>query len=305
MRYDGLRGFIDEAERLGEVRVARGVDAHLELGAVTELAHHRLNGPAVLFDEIQGYPAGHRVFVNSLGSASRTALALGLPTGCTWKELVPLWRRRVKEIRPVAPTWVSDGPVLENVQRGADVDLLRFPAPFWREQDGGRYIGTGVIDILPDPDSSWINLGTYRVMLVDRNHVCLYISPGKHGRMIREKYFAAGRPMPVAMSFGHDPLLFLASSMEVPFGMSEYDWAGGVREEPVRVLKGPVTGMPVPADGEIVVEGYLHPGQVAPEGPFGEWTGYYASGEREEPVMTVEAVYYRNDPIILGSPPGK
>jgi len=71
------------------------------------------------------------------------------------------------------------------------------------------------------------------------------------------------------------------------------------------VLKGPVTGMPVPADGEIVVEGYLHPGQVAPEGPFGEWTGYYASGEREEPVMTVEAVYHRNDPIILGSPPGK
>ena len=97
MRYDGLRGFIDAAERLGEVRMARGVDANLELGAVTELAHHRVNGPAVLFDEIQGYPAGHRVFVNSLGSASRTALALGLPTGCTWKELVPLARLRAEK----------------------------------------------------------------------------------------------------------------------------------------------------------------------------------------------------------------
>jgi UbiD family decarboxylase len=135
--------------------------------------------------------------------------------------------------------------------------------------------------------------------------VCLYISPGKHGRVIREKYFAAGKPMPVMMSFGHDPLLFMASSLEVPPNMCEYDWAGGVRGEPVPVLKGPVTGLPMPADAEIVVEGFLNPNDTAPEGPFGEWTGYYASGEREEPVMTVEAVYHRNNPIMLGSPPCK
>jgi 4-hydroxy-3-polyprenylbenzoate decarboxylase len=305
MAYQGLRGFIDEVDRLGELRVARGVDPHLELGAVTELAHHRVNGPAVLFDDVLGYPPGYRVFINSLGSASRTALALGLPTGRTWKELVPFWRQRMKEIQPISPAYVTDGPIMENVQRAADVDLLKFPTPFWHELDGGRYIGTGVLDILPDPDSDWVNLGTYRVMLVDRNHVCLYISPGKHGRIIRDKYFAAGKPMPVAMSFGHDPLLFMASSMEVPFAMSEYDWAGGVQGHPVPVLKGPVTGLPLPAQGEIVLEGFINPGDAAPEGPFGEWTGYYASGSRAEPVMTVEAVYHRNDPIILGSPPGK
>ncbi len=305
MQYHGLRGFIEETERLGELRVARGCEIDVEVGAVTELAQHRINGPAVLFDEIQGYQPGYRLFVNSLGSPSRTALALGLPTGKAWKELVPLWRKKMKEIRPIPPAYVTDGPILENVQRGKDVDLLQFPTPMWHEFDGGRYIGTGVLDILPDPDSDWINLGTYRVMLVDHNHVCLYISPGKHGRVIREKYFAAGKPMPVAMSFGHDPLLFMASSLEVPPNMSEYDWAGGVRGEPVPVLKGEVTGLPIPAHAEIVVEGFLHPGDVAPEGPFGEWTGYYASGEREEPVMTVEAVYYRNNPIMLGSPPCK
>ncbi|HZU04929.1 MAG TPA: UbiD family decarboxylase [Chloroflexota bacterium] len=305
MTYQGLRGFIEEVERLGELRIARGVDAHLELGAVTELAQHRINGPAVLFDEIQGYAPGYRVFVNALGSANRTALALGLPTGRTWKELLPLWRQRMKQIRPTPPVYVTDGPVMENVQQGDEVDLLKFPAPLWHEHDGGRYIGTGVVNILPDPDSDWINLGTYRVMLIDRNHVCLYISPGKHGRIIREKYFAKGEPMPVAMSFGHDPLLFIGASLEVPFGMSEYDWVGGVRGEPVAVLKAPITGLPVPADAEIVVEGFMHPDQVAPEGPFGEWTGYYASGEREEPMMKVEAVYHRTNPIILGSPPGK
>ncbi len=305
MPYQGLRGFIEEVERLGELRVARGADPHLEVGAITELAHHRVNGPAVLFDELVGYPPGYRLLVNSLGSASRTALALGLPTGRTWKELVPLWRQKMKTIRPTPPVFVPDGPVLENVQRGDDVDLFQFPTPFWHEHDGGRYIGTGVLDILPDPDSDWVNIGTYRVMLVDRNHVCLYISPGKHGRIIRDKYFASGQPMPVAMSFGHDPLLFMASSMEVPYGMSEYDWAGGVRGEPVPVIKAPITGLPIPADAEIVIEGHIRPGDTAPEGPFGEWTGYYASGSRAEPLMTVEAVYHRTNPIMLGSPPGK
>jgi UbiD family decarboxylase len=305
MQYNGLRGFIDEVERVGELRVARGCDIDQEVGAVTELAQHRINGPAVLFDEIQRYQPGHRIFINSLGSPSRTALALGLPTGLAYKELVPLWRKKMKEIKPIPMAYVTDGPVMENVQRGKDVDLTQFPTPMWHEFDGGRYIGTGVLDILPDPDSDWVNLGTYRVMLVDKNRVCLYISPGKHGRVIREKYFAAGKPMPVMMSFGQDPLLFMASSLEVPPNMCEYDWAGGVRGEPVPVLKGSVTGLPMPADAEIVIEGFLNPNDTAPEGPFGEWTGYYASGEREEPVMTVEAVYHRNNPIILGSPPCK
>jgi len=180
-----------------------------------------------------------------------------------------------------------------------------FPAPKWHPLDGGRYIGTGSFDITRDPDDGWVNLGTYRVMVHDATRLGYYISPGKHGRIQRQKYFDRNQACPVAMVFGSDPALFLASCTEVPYGLSEYDWVGGVRGEPVRVLRGPVTGLPLPADAEIVIEGFASPQEKMVEGPFGEWTGYYASASREEPVLKVEALYYRNDPIIVGSPPGQ
>ncbi|HEV2009597.1 MAG TPA: UbiD family decarboxylase, partial [Candidatus Limnocylindria bacterium] len=151
----------------------------------------------------------------------------------------------------------------------------------------------------------WVNLGCYRVMLHDKNKLGFYISPGKHGRMHRDAWIASGEKMPIAFVAGGDPLLFLAAATEVQFGLTEYDWAGGVRGEPFRVVKGPITGLPLPADAEIVIEGWMDPKERIVEGPFGEWTGYYASDARPEPFMQVEAVYHRNDPIILGSPPNQ
>lgn len=305
MSVTDLREFIAETDKLGELKTVHGADTNLEIGGITELAQHRRNGPAVLFDDIPGYDSGQRVFVNSIGSANRCAMVLGLPTGKTYAGLLPLWRERSKQIKPIPPRFVNDGPVMENVLRGGDVDLTSFPTPLWHELDGGRYLGTGVLDVIRDPDSDWVNLGCYRVMVKDERRLSLYISPGKHGRMMREKYFARNEPMPVLMSFGHDPTLFMAASIEVPYALCEYDYAGGVKGVPVDVIKGPVTGLPMPASAEIVVEGYIAPGDVGEEGPFGEWTGYYASGHRAEPIMQVEAVYHRDNPIILGSPPGK
>src|SRR5260221_2435561 len=142
-------------------------------------------------------------------------------------------------------------------------------------------------------------------MVHDKNKLGFYISPGKHGRMRRDAWMAGGEKMPIAFVAGGDPLLFLAAATEVQFGLTEYDWAGGVRGEPYRVVKGPVTGLPLPADAELVIEGWVDPTERIVEGPFGEWTGYYASDARPEPFMQVEAVYHRNDPIILGSPPNQ
>src|SRR5262249_59307147 len=102
---------------------------------------------------------------------------------------------------------------------------------------------------------------------------------------------------------GGDPLLSLASCTEVPYGRSEYDWVGGVRGEPVRIVRGPLTGLPLPADAEIVVEGFASDQSLLVEGPFGEWTGYYGSASREGPGLTVEAPYFPNPPIPVGSPP--
>lgn len=303
--HKDLRQFIDRVEALGELKTVLGADWNLEIGGITEYAQHRRNGPAVLFDEIRDYPAGHRVFINGMGSANRSALALGLPTGNGYKELLPMWKKEAGKIKPIPPKFVNDGPLLENVKRGDQVDMLSFPTPLWHELDGGRYLGTGCAIIIRDPDTDWVNLGTYRVMLKDSKRLGLYISPGKHGRIMREKYFSRGQKMPVAMSFGHDPSIFLASSVELPYGLCEYDYVGGIKGEAVEVIRGPVTGLPLPATGELVVEGFIEPDEVDEEGPFGEWTGYYGSGQRKEPMMRVEAVYYRNNPIILGSPPGK
>jgi len=300
-----LRDFIARVDELGELRVARGADPDLEIGAITDLAQHRRDGPAVLFEDILGYPGGHRIFVNAMGSRSRSAMVLGLPTGLPYRELVPLWRERMRSLKPIPVRKVGDGPVMENVRRGDEIDLTRFPVPRWHEGDGGRYIGTGVIDIIRDPESDWVNLGAYRVMLQGPRTVTMYISPGKHGRLLREKYYARGEPMPVAIAFGQDPLLLMVAGNEVPYGVSEYEYAGGISGRPAEIIRGPVTGLPIPASAEIVVEGFLHPDETAIEGPFSEWTGYYAGEPHPEPLVRVEALYFRDDPILLGSLPVK
>ncbi len=306
MSLRDLTGWLRGAEALGEVKTVKGADWDIEIGAITELAQHRENGPAVLFDEVKGYPAGYRILVNSLGSLKRTALTLGLDTNVTSPmQLVRAWRQYAKKIMPIPAKMVDSGPVMEHVETGSAVNVLKFPTPKWHEHDGGRYIGTGSVDITRDPDEGWVNLGCYRVMIHDERTVGFYISPGKHGRIHREKWFASGKPMKVAVSLGHDPLVFLAGSIEVPYGVSEYDWIGGVLGEPFEVIQGPETGLPLPANAEIVIEGTAYPDRQVAEGPFGEWTGYYASDTRPEPTIQVERVMYRANPIMLGSPPGK
>jgi 4-hydroxy-3-polyprenylbenzoate decarboxylase len=120
-----------------------------------------------------------------------------------------------------------------------------------------------------------------------------------------EKYFAQNRPFPVAVAIGYDPLIFMASAFEVPYGLSEYDFAGGLRREPVDVVRLERTGLPVPATAELIIEGECLPGDQKAEGPLGEWTGYYASSVRDEPVLRVKRVYFRNNPIMTGAPPSK
>ncbi len=301
----GLREWLDVVDGLGQLRHVSGANAEEEIGAATDVLQHVAESPAAIFDKIPGYDPGFRVLVNGFGATDRIALTLGLPLGLGKVALSDAWREKIRGLQHIPPKFVKDGPVLENVRRGDEVDMTMFPAPKWHPDDGGRYIGTGSFDITRDPEDGWVNLGTYRVMLHDARRLGYYISPGKHGRMHRQKYFDQGERCPVAMVFGSDPLLFLASCTEIPFGVSEYEWVGGVRGHPVECIEGPVTGLPIPADAEIVVEGFASAEEMRTEGPFGEWTGYYASASREEPVLHVEAVYFRNQPILVGSPPGQ
>ena len=154
-----------------------------------------------------------------------------------------------------------------------------------------------------DPDEKWINAGCYRAMIQDQKSVSLLMVPGKHGYMHREKYFKRGEKMPLALVIGGDPLFFFMAGTEQPYGLCEYDIVGGMRRKPVECVRGKITGLPFPANSEIVFEGFLNNDNRKFEGPFGEWTGYYASDESAQPVLEIEAIYHRNDPIILGVPP--
>ena len=304
-QYNDLRGWLEQVDKLGELRCVDGATWQEDIGLITEVVGHTPGSPAVLCDKIPGHDAGYRVLINPFHSYKRIALTLGLPPDADIWTALRMWRERLINSKPIAPVEVESGPISENVQMGDDVDVLKFPTPLWHEADGGRYIGTASGDITRDPDTGQINIGTYRVMVHDKNRVGFYISPGKHGRIHREKYFAKGEPCPLVVVTGMNPMLYMASCTEVPPTLSEYEWAGGLRGEPMKFIKGRVTGLPIPADAEIALEGFAYPNEKLMEGPFGEWTGYYASASREEPVLHVQALYHRNNPIIVGSPPNR
>jgi UbiD family decarboxylase len=304
-----LRAWLRDIETLGELREVRGADWNLELSAISELNVKRERPPALLFDEIAGYPKGFRVLTCSTSSPSRLSSILRLPVQATHRGLVAQlrgkpggWQSEASKYKPLV---VESGPVFENVQKDDAVDVLTFPAPFWHELDGGRYIGTGCSVVTRDFDSDWVNVGTYRVMVHDRNHVGLDMVPGKHGRIHYEKYKNAGKPFPVAIVLGGDPLGYLISGIEIPFAMCEYDYMGAILKWPVEVVRGERTGLPFPSGSEIVLEGFVQPNDERPEGPFGEFHGYYPGKAGTAPTVTVERVYYRNNPILMGSPPAK
>ncbi len=306
MTFRNLRDFMQDLTEHSELRVVNGADWNLEIGALTEQLVQRRESPTVICDNIPGYPPGYRVLINALNTPRQMAAALNFGEEIrTKKQLLEAWRKYYGRHQPVPPKWVRSAPVMERVDRDGQVDLYKFPTPKWHEQDGGRYIGTGDLVIQKDPETGVVNMGTYRVQIHGKDLITVWPVTGKDGYIIREKYFARGEPCPVVVSVGHAPDLFLVASSSVPFGMPELDLVGGLRGEPVEIFAGELSGLPIPAEAELVLEGeWLPPGELMlKEGPFGEWTGYYASGETDEPAVRVKRVYYRSDPIILGMPP--
>jgi 4-hydroxy-3-polyprenylbenzoate decarboxylase len=146
------------------------------------------------------------------------------------------------------------------------------------------------------------------VQVHTRNKVTVQFDhQGRHGAIIAKKYWDAGKSCPLAVVNGPDPALFIAGFEYLAEGQSEYDFAGAIKGAPLEVIEGPATGLPLPAQAEFIFEGELLPPsqETLPEGPFGEFTGYYAADKRPCPVMVVTAIHYRDDPILLGSPPMK
>ncbi len=307
-RIFSMRNWMDKAKKVSELKEVEGADVNLEIGAITELNGKR-RGPALHFTNIPGYREGFGVLSGAMLNAKTLGLTMGIEEELGNLEIVNKIASILRSCEVKADNFpmevVDDGPVMENKVVGDDVDLSIFPTPIWHEKDGGPFIGTGCIQIHQDPETGWVNVGTYRVQLLGNNVIGNYISPGHHGHIIRKKYWVQGKPAPVVVSFGHHPLFLLMASSDVPAKVDELSWIGAVNGQRVPVILGPVTGLPIPADAEIVVEGYCYPDKEMIEGPFGEFTGYYAGGQKPEPYIEVKALYYRNQPILLGAPPNR
>ena len=303
-----MREFIQALEELAEIKRLSGADLKSEVGALTERAAEK-EGSALLFDSFDGFPEGHRIISNVFRSCKRTALAMGLPLDVKGVDFLHAWRKKLAAFKPVPVEHVEGGPVLENQMAEDAVDLYKFPTPVWHDLDGGPYIGTGCGIITKDPESGNINIGTYRVMVQEKNRVSVKMNMGKHGRLAFERSRARGMPLPVAITLGQAPSVFLAAQMPLPPDVNEYEFAGYLQGSPVPVVRGAVTGLPIPANAEVVLEGEMPPlkdEEMPLEGPFGEWPGYFTDANvGETPVMDVKRVYYRHDPIILGAPPLK
>ncbi len=297
-----LRHCLELAEERGELERVAGADPHLEMGALVELSLGKTVPPILLFEDMLGCVPGHRVVANV------RSCALLNPNYGGGLDLVRSYRAEWGAAgEPIEPEIVATGPIFENRQVGDGVDITYFPGPLWHEDDGGAYIGTECMVIMRDPDEGWVNAGTYRIQVHDATTLGIMIEPGKHGDIIRRKYWARGEACPVAVSVGQAPVLGTVAATTVSPGVSEFAVAGGRIGRAIQLVEGPVTGLPFPADSEIVFEGVMPPPDIASrtEGPFGEWPGYYASAERPEPVIEVAAAYHRDNPIITSAPPAK
>jgi 4-hydroxy-3-polyprenylbenzoate decarboxylase len=301
-----LRDWLARADQIGElVRVAQPVDPIEEMSAVTYLLAKRRPSPAVLFERARGFeddPLKTRLLWNILGpSLRRTALSLEEPVDTPTVELIRRVKDKFRTRIPPREVDRREAPVYEHTLRGDEIDLTKLPIPRHWPLDGGRYAGTADAVITRDPESGYLNVGTYRMMVQGPRQVGLYLSPGKDALLHITRSWERGQAIQVAAAWGIDPLLMLVGSQKFPKDISEYEYAGGVKREPIAVVRGTTTDLLIPATAEIVIEGVIPPDSVKPEGPFGEFTGYYGRPEGRAPLVEVTALHYRTNPILTNA----
>jgi len=297
-----IRDFIEQAEAQGVLqRIKAEVDWDLELSHIAKLNEEK-KGPALLFENVKDYDSP--VLTSICTTTERLSLIMGMPKDSTLVDLMRYWVEKGET--KVPPKLVDTGPCKENKMMADEVDLFKFPVPKFFPMDGGRFFGTAHFVVTKDPESGWVNLGTYRLQLLDKNHLGTQFIKGKHSDIMLKKYQAMGKPMPVAVVVGCDPLLFLMGAARLSAFESEYDLAGSIRGGGIEVVKCETNDLIVPATSEIVVEGEVDAGKFMEEGPFGEYTGYY-SGVGTDPrnYIKVNCVTYRNNPVFMATTVGR
>ncbi|HEY1541030.1 MAG TPA: UbiD family decarboxylase [Xanthobacteraceae bacterium] len=305
--FGDLRGWIAALEAAGELRQINGeVDWNIELGTIARLAQGAGTGPALMFNNIKDYnkPGSRcrRVFTNGLNNYRRLALMLGLAADTHPRELAKLARTIMTG--SIAPRIVKDGPAKQNVVTGKGIDLYELPVPYWNRLDGGRYVMTYGGVVTKDPTTDVMNVGVYRGMISAKDRIPILMWRAQHIGHHVTAWQNGGKPeMPIAVAMGLEPALEFVAGAPVPKGVCEYDVAGALRGEPVDLVKCETVDLYVPASAEIVIEGYLglDPATYEMEGPFAEFTGYFAGDRVPKPTIRVTAITHRKDPILRGT----
>jgi len=321
MHYNDLRDFIAQLEKIGELkRVSIEVDPHLEMTEICDRVL-RAGGPAILFEK----PKGHSMPVlgNLFGTPRRVALGMGEESVAALREVGKLlaylkepeppkglkdaWDKWpiLKQVLHMAPNVVSSAPCQEIVWEGNDVDLSRLPIQTCWPNDAAPLITWG-LTITRGPHKARQNLGIYRQQVIAKNKVIMRWLAQRGGALDFRDYCLAnpGQPFPVAVALGADPATILGAVTPVPDSLSEYQFAGLLRGAKTQVVKCLGSDLQVPASAEIVLEGVIHPGEVAMEGPFGDHTGYYNEAA-EFPVFTIQRMTMRREPIYHSTYTGK
>ena len=264
--YDGLRGWLTALEAAGEVKSIDGeVDWNIELGTIARLLQGPATGPSVLFNNIKDYNKPNsrckKVFTGALANYRRIAMMMGLPPDTHPRELVKLGRNILSGAIP--PKIVPTGPCKENIVKGDAVDLFEFPAPYWNRLDGGRYMQTYGGCVTKDPETGIMNVGVYRGMIADKTHMPILMWRAQHiGHHVTAWQNGGASEVPIAIAMGVEPAVEFVAGAPVPKGICEYDVAGSIRGAPVELVKCETVDLYVPANAEIVVEGFL---QIDPE----------------------------------------
>ncbi|WP_156887588.1 UbiD family decarboxylase [Propionicicella superfundia] len=270
------------------VVIDRPVGLGPEIAAVTK-ALEPLGAPAVLFRAVSGSP--FPVLMGTFGSRRRLAQSVGVGVDALLDHVLALPRGPLGDVEQVV-----GAPVQHVVRTGDDVDLDALPFAVHSRDDAGRYITSGVV-IARDPATGAINTGMYRMMITDRRHVTVNAAPDHDLGRIFARARATGETVPIAIVIGHHPAYLMASQVKNPVSIDTHRLAAALLGSPLRVVDGLTVDLPIPADAEVVVEGFVDPGQSVSEGPFGEFSYYY--GATTAPLCRVTAVSTKEFPIFL------
>ncbi|EAQ32254.1 MULTISPECIES: 4-hydroxy-3-polyprenylbenzoate decarboxylase [Idiomarina] len=323
MKYQDLRDFIQQLEAKGELkRIQHEIDPYLEM---TEIADRTLKagGPALLFENVKGHSIP--VLANLFGTPDRVAMGMGQTSVTALRDvgkllaflkepeppkgfkdalnLLPTY----KKVLSMAPKSIKKAPCQEVVVEGDDVDLTQLPIQYCWPGDAAPLITWG-LTITRGPHKERQNLGIYRQQVLGKNKLIMRWLSHRGGALDFQEWCQQnpGERFPVSVALGADPATILGAVTPVPDSLSEYAFAGLLRDSRTQVTQSVSNDLQVPAHAEMILEGYIEPGEMAPEGPYGDHTGYYNEVD-EFPVFTVTHITHRKDPIYhstyTGRPP--